>query len=1774
MTKKLFILILALVVMIFSTSSAMAATDYETIIGGSDISDPTNVEDFEEREIPETAYAGENYKATYKLPNLILWDHAIEPDEENGEVEWTNIGVGRNAIKYTFSYTISSDNDTISKLTAAPSTSGDEKILTISGTLPETSGEYKFGIIAEITTVSNQDYNDVIGRQYSFNEVGSIVVSPVNLVYKIATPDAYDGEVELSFDVELPVFYITRNYDFTYTIPDLALWRYNAADEDDELHKSSTQNFTLKWSFEGDLGNTFNDVTQDGNILRVSGTAPAVSGDYPVTIKAEIDTISDSNFNNDEAKAAALTLYGETITVNYVSEDYVISGANSPTEEISELTLIDSTPEERRFTGEKFFATYQLPDIAVWKYNAEYPEDDTEGQQKFENVKFDWTLSTDIANLSITLDENTKTLKVQTVEYLPDTEGDYSYSIIVKPNVKSLSGLSETERSKIYQTSLTFPAETITVNLYLPGYKLSSSESPAVDPVIEADEQYTNKSTYVGYNYKMIYKLPKLVWWEYNEADETDEINRKDVKEYSNYAIDWKISPDIEWLNVSIVSNDNGGIMTVTGILPDNVAKYNYRLAAVVSEDSVNADAKELLLQLDESSKTFESEEYTIYLEEDTGHTNLITPTSGDFSSYVVFADTENKLDVTQGYSNYSVLVRAPKDANNLFTVFIQSDDEDAANALDLPDWLTVDKVEYAAESDLDKDSEISMGDFSKTPIKSLLIKIKDGAEVKSGDKAAVHVPFYDKEGNGSFVLGWQVTYKEEEKQEEEPRPFGIFGSKEVNISFSKPETQKPDIIYKNVKPTAAVTNSNFPDDIKIVPEISDLDPETNIGAVYVNVTVPNREAYTEENYSADIVLTAGDTTVTIPLNVGIYFEDAIIADKTEIDLIAGGDAKEIALTLSGFINGVDNWELSYNEDALTVSGPDNSGILTISANSNAQRNTYKVVITASNEEDLIDASITIDVNVKNSEDDTDLEITSVSPSSLTLKAGGSAQSVNLTTNKTQTEISWSVSGTPSGVTPEITKNGGNAAVKFTPSSSAAAGTYTATITAADALGYTASKEITLIIESQGTPAESNFNLSASPASISIVKEEDAQTVNISVSGTPNGSLTWSKSSVSGLEISFTNSSNSSAVVSVKALESATAKTYTVTITAKDTNNTSKNVSFKVIVSDKPLTPEEEYAALIEANAARIKSLFNKSGSGSVAVLDKAALLAGDVEISSFNDLFAEFEPAEVPVIALDAIDGEQIDEAKIYVFPVSYDLIQNAVKNKLLTVGEGLLIHIFADEESEEFEAHLINNSGNEITTVPSSGKAGINVAAALEPLGENYYYWPIISKYKLTGITGDTNPTLEAGETKTVKFTANKNVTSWELTADEDIFSWNISQSSSTANLSLTAASDAEEGDYDASITAYDVDGTSADLSIVVSVTPSTENYLLELSADTASISLTAGGTAKIVTVTADGKFKNNLSWNVQNNGGLNVENSGTPGRTQHRYSISAPSTAAIGSHTVIIEVSDGDVNTKTFNINAVVSASSSTISRDQSSSGDSSTVTDDEEQKRQNFINNSSNVAKTSLKKVSDSLISAANFIAKLAGIASDTAVAALDVDAFSSESRTVTEISESFENEEPILALPVLESGTITEAKIYVFVADIANKIREAINASVITPYSQVFIRVTKLSANSSGIDEADGIVSLSEENSEKGMFLDDEGNEITNALGLLNATNVNVAAYLEPDTDYSFVVTASEEDNTTLGPSNAGCITGSAIGLIAMMLSSGIFKIRRKVKKNS
>ena len=127
-------------------------------------------------------------------------------------------------------------------------------------------------------------------------------------------------------------------------------------------------------------------------------------------------------------------------------------------------------------------------------------------------------------------------------------------------------------------------------------------------------------------------------------------------------------------------------------------------------------------------------------------------------------------------------------------------------------------------------------------------------------------------------------------------------------------------------------------------------------------------------------------------------------------------------------MNGIDEatgWSYEYDENVLTLSREPGSNVIAISAKAGAQNGKYKVIINAqeneTDDEDGAYSFVEISVTVKNSEDDTELEITSVSPTSLTLKAGGDSGTVTATANKSQTLASWEVSSVE-GVTSSISK--------------------------------------------------------------------------------------------------------------------------------------------------------------------------------------------------------------------------------------------------------------------------------------------------------------------------------------------------------------------------------------------------------------------------------------------------------------------------------------------------------------------------------------------------------------------------------------------------------------------------------------------------------------------------------------------------------------------------------------------------------------------------------
>lgn len=174
------------------------------------------------------------------------------------------------------------------------------------------------------------------------------------------------------------------------------------------------------------------------------------------------------------------------------------------------------------------------------------------------------------------------------------------------------------------------------------------------------------------------------------------------------------------------------------------------------------------------------------------------------------------------------------------------------------------------------------------------------------------------------------------------------------------------------------------------------------------------------------------------------------------------------------------------------------------------------------------------------------------SPSSLTVTQGTSGTST-VTVHPAggfTGSVTLSASGLPAGVTATFGTNPttSTSVVTFTASSTATTGTSTVTITGTSgALTHTTTVSLTIT-----APAQPNFSLSASPASVSVVQGNTAtSTITVTDVGGFTGSVSLSASGLpTGVTAAFgTNPTTSTSVLTFTASSTATLGTATVTVT-------------------------------------------------------------------------------------------------------------------------------------------------------------------------------------------------------------------------------------------------------------------------------------------------------------------------------------------------------------------------------------------------------------------------------------------------------------------------------------------------------------------------------------------------------------------------------------------------------------------------------------------------
>lgn len=176
----------------------------------------------------------------------------------------------------------------------------------------------------------------------------------------------------------------------------------------------------------------------------------------------------------------------------------------------------------------------------------------------------------------------------------------------------------------------------------------------------------------------------------------------------------------------------------------------------------------------------------------------------------------------------------------------------------------------------------------------------------------------------------------------------------------------------------------------------------------------------------------------------------------------------------------------------------------------------------------------------------------SASPSSLSITQGNSGNSTITVTpiNGFTGSVSLSASGLPTGVTATFGTNPTTSTSVLTLSASSTATTGTTTVTVTGTSGTTS--HTTTISLTVNAPAQPNFSLSASPASLTVKQGTNgSSTITVTPTNGFTGSVTLSASGLpSGVTASFgTNPTTSTSVLTFTASSTATLGSSTVTVT-------------------------------------------------------------------------------------------------------------------------------------------------------------------------------------------------------------------------------------------------------------------------------------------------------------------------------------------------------------------------------------------------------------------------------------------------------------------------------------------------------------------------------------------------------------------------------------------------------------------------------------------------
>ncbi len=479
------------------------------------------------------------------------------------------------------------------------------------------------------------------------------------------------------------------------------------------------------------------------------------------------------------------------------------------------------------------------------------------------------------------------------------------------------------------------------------------------------DHRYDDDRTFfMGGNFYKEYSLPTLQLVSYDQ-DLGDEAENYPIE--TDFKVSWKVSPDNDGLVIQFVSSDaSGDFLILSGLLPsstdqtdayeetDEETKYTYNFSFVASITEIEGTEYQSLVGSEISFDLYEDveiygynnadEEFVQYeVASETRAKNVI---SGDFTSLADFKIVK---------SDYSVNVKGYVDTATFSQYYIDYiDTEDAAEPIDIPEWLSYD-VKTRNENFGEEDDA--------KPITLITLKYNDdyAGIFQDGSKGVVRVPFIDGE-DPAFLLEWPV---------ELAVPFAITGTKTMEFDL----TAEGDPVVKTANFTGATPTSH-----KFSTTISGVTFTVNYADGEITVTAQAGSSAVSGTKNLNLTFTdaRGNTdALAMTVKVTVPVRPAIATSGTKtMALTAGGESAKTKLTtigVGGVTVGVVSWDIVSVPAGLYVvitDSDDKSAEFTVSADSTATAGAKTITIkTTDTTNNLsVDSNIAVTVQAQQSQ--------------------------------------------------------------------------------------------------------------------------------------------------------------------------------------------------------------------------------------------------------------------------------------------------------------------------------------------------------------------------------------------------------------------------------------------------------------------------------------------------------------------------------------------------------------------------------------------------------------------------------------------------------------------------------------------------------------------------------------------------------------------------------------------------------------------------------------